>query len=193
MIPLSIIDEIESRRFIADIGVVSTPKRFEAALAELRPVRELLGCLRSSADKQQLINHVRDILQKGSDADYTHAYDVPLAVYLRALDISAPLDAYELAQAFKRLPNLWWARFIANKVLSGPSLIHISNHVLWNPSGAYVRGIGSVPRVALRTNFEVSAGDDTAVIGKARASTTVPTTVRLHGDDVLTRAVATAA
>ena len=120
MINESVWHEIEGPLLRAVLGVVSTPRAFDAALFKVAPVSRLLGELddRESCEKVQK----RLLLLLGGDADprYCHPHDLAIAIYLRALDICAPELAFPPARQILAHRNLWWARAMALRLLAEP-------------------------------------------------------------------------
>lgn len=117
MIPDSIWAAVEDSTFSASLGVVSTPRAFDAAFLRQRPVRDLLSLLTTPANLQAVATRIHELLHDpGNDARYCHPFDLPIAVYLRALDICEPGVAARAADAILRFTNLWWARAMALRV-----------------------------------------------------------------------------
>lgn len=113
----SIVSEIERPRFIALLGVVSTQKRFEWAIAQEPAVKELITALQSREAQAELVERLSALLASKPEEGYTHPLDIPIAVYLRALDIVAPRAATGVAQIAVSRPDLWWGRAIADRIV----------------------------------------------------------------------------
>jgi hypothetical protein len=120
MIPSSIWDTIESSRFTAEIGVVSTPRSFVAAIEKHAIIIELLSKLNESSCRQDVFKRLIFLLDKPADRRYCHPNDLAMAIYLRVLEISDPQLAIDAADLTLATPSLWWARSIAQHIVSVP-------------------------------------------------------------------------
>ena len=121
MIPDRIWTAIEDTTFTASLGVVSTPRAFDAAISRQPPVIELLSLMEDSDNSMQVLTRVRQLLETPEDARYCHPFDLPVAIYIRALDICNPQLAADAAEIALQLPNLWWSRAMALRVTSLPA------------------------------------------------------------------------
>ena len=126
-----ILQTIESAYFTTAIGVVSTPAQFHRAIGNDPTVRALLGQLEHPEKRRVLFARVADMLKAAADPQYAHPLDIPIAIYIRALDITEPDLARMLAFAARRLTNLWWARDVIDLVseqTSTPSTAETTVH-----------------------------------------------------------------
>lgn len=122
MIPDRIWTEIESRTFSASLGVVSTPRAFDVALLRQPLVLELVSLLVCPENPSAVFARIQRLLRDPSnDEHYCHPYDLPIAVYLKVLDIFEPYIAVEAADSILEFPNLWWARAMALRVAASPA------------------------------------------------------------------------
>lgn len=122
MIPDRIWSAVEDPTFSASLGVVSTPRAFEAALLRRPPVLELFSLLACPEDASAVAARIQHLLTDPSnDERYCHPYDLPIAVYLRVLDICESYVAAEAADSILQFPNLWWARAMALRVAAYPA------------------------------------------------------------------------
>jgi hypothetical protein len=109
---------VESPRIAAQLGVVSTPRALERALASEPTIRRLLGLLARPHNRRRLYDHFLEILGAPNDQRFAHPLDLALAIYVRLLDIVDPSIAEAAASAALRLPNLWWTRAFAISILA---------------------------------------------------------------------------
>ena len=123
MIPNRIWSAVEDPIFSASLGVVSTPRAFDTALLRQPPVLELFSSLAGPEDASAVAARIQQLLKDPSnDERYCHPYDLPIAVYLRALDIICePPVAAEAADSILRFSNLWWARATALRMAANPT------------------------------------------------------------------------
>lgn len=114
---------VEDPAFTASLGVVSTPRAFDAALLRQPPVLQLFSSLAGLEDANAVTARIQRLLKDPSnDQRYCHPHDLSIAVYLRALDIICePPVAAEAADSVLRFPNLWWARAMALRVVADPA------------------------------------------------------------------------
>lgn len=121
MIPSRIWTEIEDPLFGASLGVVSTPRAFDDGLMRQPVFRDLLGALTNREDAQLVADRVFRLISERSDQRYCHPRDLPIGVYLRALDIAAPDHALWPARLALDLPNLWWGNVMARRIATAPN------------------------------------------------------------------------
>jgi hypothetical protein len=110
--------EIEGPQLAARVGVVSTPRSLERALAAEPNVRQLVGALAKPTNRRLLYDRFLVLLHTPTDERFAHPQDLALATYLRLLDIVNPdLGEMGAATALTR-PNLWWTRAFAASILA---------------------------------------------------------------------------
>jgi hypothetical protein len=110
--------ELETPRLAARLGVVSTPRSLERAIASESSVRRLLGMLSSPNNRRRLYGHLMQLLNQPSDDRFAHPMDLALAVYIRLLDIADPELGEMAAVETRQRPNLWWTRALAATILA---------------------------------------------------------------------------
>lgn len=121
MIAQRIWDEIESQLFAATLGVVSTPRAFDAAMLQHPTVSELMANLSSESDVEAVAKRLEQLLNEPSDVRYCHQHDLAIAVYLRALDICAPEHVLVPASFALMQRNLWWGKAMAKRIAGMPN------------------------------------------------------------------------
>jgi hypothetical protein len=121
MIPQAVIAEVESPRFAALLGVVSTLNRFTWAMMQQPAVKTLCSLLTTQADVQHVVARVSDLIQEANDPRYGHPHDLPIAIYLSVLDTCAPDAARRPSELALATRNLWWGKLVAQRVVSAPN------------------------------------------------------------------------
>lgn len=121
MIAQRIWDEIEGQLLAATLGVVSTPRAFDAAMLQHPIVSELMANLSSESDVEAVVKRLQQLLSEPTDARYCHQHDLAIAVYLRALDICAPEHALAPAHLALTQRNLWWGKAMAKRIAGAPN------------------------------------------------------------------------
>ena len=121
MIIRRIWDEIESPHLAASLGVVSTPRAFDAAILQHPIVVQLMAHLSSRSDVEEVAHRLGQLLTEATDVRYCHQHDLAIAIYLRTLDICAPNQTMPAALLALKQPNLWWARAMAMRIVSAPN------------------------------------------------------------------------
>lgn len=111
-------NDIESVRLAAELGVVSTPRAFDEALFSLPSVRELADGVSRGWYSQATEARALELLRVAHDGAYCHPHDLPVAVYLRVLDLYAPLRAHRVAAAAAEYENTWWTRAMTRRTLA---------------------------------------------------------------------------
>lgn len=114
--------EIESPLFTAALGVVSTPRAFDDGLLRQAIFRTLLAAAETNGrDADAIVQRISRLIREPADERYCHPHDLPIGVYLRALDIAAPERAITPARLVLDLPNLWWGNLMARRVAAAPN------------------------------------------------------------------------
>jgi hypothetical protein len=161
MIVARIWREIESPLLAASLGVVSTPRTFDAAMLKQPIVIELLARLSSERRAaEEVARKLEQLLTQPTDARYCHQHDLAIAIYLRVLDICAPDHALPPALLALRQTNLWWARAMAMRIASVPNrgipslredfAIPISGKVLIFSSSTEAQPFTLIPQLTAR-------------------------------------------
>lgn len=122
MIPDELFRSLEERVFTASIGVVSTPRALKDAILDQLSVRRLLALLSDPDNRNQVLGRALQLLRAPHDARYCHPDDLPIAIYLRALELADPSLALKAADLVLQHPNLWWARSFALSIVAIPGL-----------------------------------------------------------------------
>lgn len=173
---LKLLKSIESPEFVAQVGVVSTQHAFESAIARHPWAQELLGLARGSASARVVYGRMMALLQTPVDPSFSHPYDVAIAVYLRVVDIVAPLLAVDAAREVLAVRNAWWARRLAERIAAAaPETAVVSEHLVFIPgpvrasaaTGAYS---ATMPSRNLADIGVVSARTDVAAKGSHTTS-----------------------
>jgi hypothetical protein len=114
--------DIEGPLLAASLGVVSTPRAFDAAMLKQPIVIELLARLSSERRAaKEVARRLQLLLAEPTDPRYCHQHDLAIAIYLRALDICAPDDSLPPALLALKQTNLWWARAMAMRIATAPN------------------------------------------------------------------------
>jgi hypothetical protein len=116
MIPESIWAAIEGSIFASELGVVSTPRALDQALAQHPTSLALLAGMTESKDVSALSGRLMWLLKEPSDTRFCHAHDVAIAAYLRTLELRAPEVARSFAKSILAIPNLWWGKAVAKRI-----------------------------------------------------------------------------
>ena len=116
---MEIMDTIESRRLDARLNVASSFSIFfKAAYREQAP-RALIEKMHNSPRNIWLVlQRTVELTQKEIDLRYENPWDTALTVYMWALSL-VDLEIAETAAAFvAEADNCWWAKKLANHILS---------------------------------------------------------------------------
>ena len=117
----ALFSQIESSIFHARLGVVSTPRAFDSALFSIAEVQALTTLVNEPGKEELLFNRIGVLLADPEDnANFVHPHDMPIAVYLRILDVLSSDFALIAAERLAQKKNLWWTRAMALRVLSEP-------------------------------------------------------------------------
>jgi len=109
---------IESVDFTTDFTVISGFKVFQQALDKSDVLRQLINSLKAHPPrKKKMLERLICLLGSSNDPEQLHPYDIAIAVYLYALSKVDIILAFETARKLCEIPNLWWARRLANAVL----------------------------------------------------------------------------
>jgi hypothetical protein len=124
-----LLNQIETSEFIARVGVVSTLEAFESAIGRDPWVSQLLGQVSDQAAANELEKRLIELLSTITPAGWSNPRDIPIAVYLRTLDILRPLRAMTLSRRTSAVDGLWWARKLATRIRgSGDASLTVSFH-----------------------------------------------------------------
>lgn len=112
------IREIERHEFAARLNVASDLRTFVRAALRQEPVRRLIRELDSAGAAEQLLRRVVQLARRRIDPRYANPCDVPLAVYVWALDLKdSPFRTLGAGAAIESA-GTWWARKVAEEVLT---------------------------------------------------------------------------
>jgi hypothetical protein len=111
-------ERIESHQFSALVNVASGFKQFVKAVNTQDEVQRLRDAAMSPAASAAISARVEHLVEQISDTSFENPRDVALAVYLLALRGSHAPSLFPAAQRVLALPNCWWARQIADEILS---------------------------------------------------------------------------
>ena len=118
MIDPFILSEIESTALAVELNVVSSLRQFERAVVCDVRVNRLFESLDTNGDFEELTRRTTSLLDRETDPLFENPHDVSIAVYLRILDVRKPELASLVAGQVVKAGNLWWARKIANRILT---------------------------------------------------------------------------
>ncbi len=117
----TLFSQIESPIFHARLGVVSTPRAFDSALFSITEVKELATLVNQFGKDELLFNRIGALLaDPEDDVNFVHPHDMPIAVYLRILDVISSDFALVTAEQLAHRKNFWWTRAMVLRVLSEP-------------------------------------------------------------------------
>lgn len=122
----ALLSDIESANFAATVGVVSTLHAFENAIAKEQRVRQLLGTAGDRTSLRNVYGRLLALAESPADPEYTHPSDLPIAVYLRVVEIVDGLLGMEAARLLAVRDDLWWSRRLARRLLAGENSAGIS-------------------------------------------------------------------
>lgn len=112
-----LINVIESVKFDTNMSVFSGFNSFHRALAGDQTIQQLRQLLMDSPNtNEQLLNHLTSLLEMDSDLRYEHPFDIAIASYLFVL--SNNVGAVGVAKRILSIPNLVWAKRLAEIVLA---------------------------------------------------------------------------
>jgi hypothetical protein len=117
----ALFSQIESPVFHSKLGVVSTPRAFDSALFSIAEVQEMAALASQRSNEELLFNRIGILLaDREDDPNFVHPHDMPIAVYLRILDMLSSDFALAVAEQVAKRKNFWWTRAMALRVLSEP-------------------------------------------------------------------------
>jgi hypothetical protein len=114
---------IESLEFSATLNLASNFATFVNILAQEKPVMHLAEEMQHSEVRLAVRNRVLALANDLGDERYEHPGDSALATYLWLLAGKDPLLAHSTAGTIVELPRCWWARKMAEDVLSSESAL----------------------------------------------------------------------
>ena len=121
--------KIESPEFHAKLGVVSTPRGFDAALFNIDEVQDLATAVTQEKNDLLLYERIGTLLADPEDnPNFVHPHDMPIAVYLRILDVLSSNFALVAAESVAERKNFWWTRAMALRILAEPKSRSIAQY-----------------------------------------------------------------
>jgi hypothetical protein len=113
---------IESESLATETGVASGYRSFEGALDTSAAFQQLLGFIDADqGNVEKIVRLVQMLSEQRVDYRYENPNDTALAAYVRAIKLVAPKNAQVAASFSITASNTWWARKIAEQVLSEPA------------------------------------------------------------------------
>src|SRR5262249_28109612 len=111
-------DRIEADEFWAAVNVASDERAFLRGV-ELQPeVQQLHKRLSSPATWEEVYRHAIELVKREADPNYANPWATPVTVYLAALDHHTKNLANILAESLRDREGFWWARRVAERILS---------------------------------------------------------------------------
>lgn len=113
---------VESDRFSALVNLASSYKLFLRALAAQPEVGQLAQAMQTGETRKAVCDRALALAEAAGESGREHPADSALAAYLWLLSrADRPLAAAAAARVAK-VPGCWWARKLAEEVLSGAEL-----------------------------------------------------------------------
>jgi hypothetical protein len=158
---------IESPRFAARLGVVSTPAAFEAAALKVGTISNLVTALSSGSSPEPVVARLDRLLRLETDQRYCHPKDLAIGIYFLVLGRSVPRAAIAPARLAFELPNLWWGRVMAMRFAASESSTDSGFTTLSDVSPHHAQ-----PRAKLRTiSSDITLLGETPVFIEAKIET----------------------
>jgi hypothetical protein len=109
---------IESHEFAATVNLASDFKTFVRILESEKPVQELAREIQSTKEREAVWARIRTLVQDQGEEGYEHPWDAALAAYLWLLANTDARLANLAAATIAAAPRCWWARNMAEAILS---------------------------------------------------------------------------
>jgi hypothetical protein len=109
---------MESHEFSAIVNLASDFKTFVRILASEKPVQDLAEEMREAKVRAAVSERALALVKDQGEEGYEHPWDSALAAYLWLLADKDPELAKVAAATIAQAPRCWWARKLAEKVLS---------------------------------------------------------------------------
>lgn len=137
-VPATLVDvchDIESLNFIAKVGVASSFRRFDSAVAGQPEASRLLSLMRGNQELAALRDHLYALLRVAPEPGFAHPHDIAIAVYLRTIDIVDGVEALNISREVMRGTGLWWAVKLAEMLLEGSATATVRSRVDTSAAG----------------------------------------------------------
>jgi hypothetical protein len=109
---------LESHEFSAIVNLASDFQTFVDILAAEKPVQDLAVEVRSPEARSAVCERALTLAKDQGDGEHEHPWDSALAVYLWLLADKDASLARKLAATIAEAPRCWWARMMAERILS---------------------------------------------------------------------------
>jgi hypothetical protein len=114
----SLFAAIESHEFSAAVNLASDFKTFLRILNSEQPVQDLSAQMTDPEVRAAVFQRALALVKDQSPAGIEHPWDSALAVYLSLLQGADPKLAGIAANAVAQTASCWWARKMAERILS---------------------------------------------------------------------------
>lgn len=116
--------EIESPQFAAYLSVLSGFSSVERALEDHETLKQLVNELTNSPVAQdRVVNRIARLLKHEVSPDVEHPDEAAITAYLFALTRTDSNRAMSVARQVVALPNLWWARHLAEMIIANTQAV----------------------------------------------------------------------
>ena len=123
-------ERIESVEFIARLGAVSTLYAFDRALGRLQETKDLFADMRSPAVAREVRERVVQLLAAAAkDGSAAYWLDLPVAAYMRLLDIVSDSHLPLLKASAVGGAGMWWTERVAKRIGVSPAMPSSENEV----------------------------------------------------------------
>lgn len=188
--------EVESHQFAARLNLASDLKTFLRAAKMEEGVTTLLEEMTSPDKRAGVLSRIVRISQNRVDRRYENPWDVSLAVYFWILTFTDLEFAKVAAQSIEHTGNCWWARQIADQLLSAGHIhttagVHeVSRHFLTTPSSAslWESIINSIKEGVILIGEPVASATVIRAIGENSTAGEMMTSSGLQGIDTMVSA-----
>jgi hypothetical protein len=117
-----LLQAVESDRFSALVNLASSYKLFVRALSAQPEVGQLAQVMQATEAKKAVADRALTLVGVAAEAGREHPGDSALAAYLWLLNRADRGLAILAAERVAEVPGCWWARKVAEEVLSGGEL-----------------------------------------------------------------------
>ncbi len=144
-------EEIESIQFSASVAVMSGFRSLLNMLAKKEAIKQLVALIRAD---QETANKIADramgVLFSEPEAEFQHSFDAALLGYLFALNEAHKSVALQVALRLMAVPNLFWARRLAETIISTKQTI--SMNVTYYPMERTYKTVSQRFNIELRSS-----------------------------------------
>jgi len=134
---------IESREFAVRVNVASDYSTFLEALWS-NPVTAALAALAAQPEHQdRILRRIQDLAALEPDSRYENPHDAAMAAYLLVLSTRSPVTARIAAFAVEEAPRTWWAKRLAQSMLSPRRSVSEADTTIYEVSSGH-----QIPREA---------------------------------------------